>query len=130
MFVAQSSVTAEWMAVANNTEFTTYVDRTTIHNDGDTVNIVTMYDYKNVQTNLPDETFYNSIQSQRKFDCVQDKSMMISYSLYKNNMGKGKLSSIRSKYNEWISVSANSPEYNLLRIACDKPIVKADEASE
>jgi hypothetical protein len=130
MFVTQSRATAEWMVVAKNKEFTTYVDRTTIHNSGDTVNIVTMYDYKNVQTNLPDKSFYISIQSQRKFDCVQDKSMMISYSLYKHNMGKGKSSSIRSKFKEWVSVSAKSPEFSLLKIACDKPKLQADEERE
>jgi hypothetical protein len=115
-----SNTIAEWIKVNANDEFSTYADRSSILKKGHFVKMMSMYDYKAVQTHIADSALYMSTQQQGEYDCKQKKSRMLAYSLYYKKMGRGKVTHYKSRPLEWIAVSPMGIDETLLEIACVK----------
>jgi hypothetical protein len=116
-------VHAEWLVVMVNIEAgqSVYVDRETIHRNGDLVQMWTMYDYKTSQRAGQDE--YMSRKVQNEFNCAQGVRRMLSVTEFSGNMGKGKVvyekPSLLSTEPRWTRVQPGVGE-TLLKVACGK----------
>jgi hypothetical protein len=123
LILISSNAIAEWVKVNANDEFSTYANRSTILKKGHVVKMMSMYDYKAVQTHITDSALYMSTQQQGEYDCKQKQSRMLAYSLYYKTMGKGKVTHYKSRPLEWIAVSPMGIDETLLAIACGKTLI-------
>ena len=114
------SALADWVKVKANAEFTTYARQSTTQRRGHMAKMMSMYDYKLVQTRLSDSVLYMSTQQQGEYDCKDEKSRMLSHSVYRKNMGGGKAVHFKAKPLEWAIVAPDSVAEALWKIACGK----------
>ena len=115
-----SNAIAEWAKVNANDEFSTYADRSSILKKGHYAKLMSMYDYKSVQTHLSDSFLYLSTQQQGEYDCKAEKSRILANSLHYKKMGTGKSIHYKSRPLEWTAISPDGIDETLLRIACGK----------
>jgi hypothetical protein len=111
---------AQWLKVDHNREFTTYANHSSIRKHGHFAKMMSMYDYKTVQTNITDSFLYLSTQQQGEYDCKEEKSRMLASSLHSKKMGKGKVIHYKSNPLEWMTISPKGIDETLWKIACGK----------
>ncbi len=118
--LSSSSAMAKWIKVDNNKEFTTYADHASIRRHGHFAKLMSMYEYRSVQTNITDSFSYLSTQQQGEYDCKEEKSRMLASSLHSKKMGKGRVIHYKSSPMESMTVSTNGIDEALWKIACGK----------
>jgi hypothetical protein len=115
--VASTSVFAEWIKVGRgNADFFLYADPMTIHQDGNSVKMLAMTDFK--VTHVAGGLSFLSIKSQREFDCKDRKARILSFAWYPKNMGNGVAVHTDDEAFEWESVRADTTIEALWKIAC------------
>jgi hypothetical protein len=115
-----SNAMAQWIQVDHNSEFTTYANHSSIRKHGHFAKMMSMYDYKTVQTNMTDSFLYRSTQQQGEYDCKKEASRMLASSLHSKKMGKGRVVHYKSRPLEWMTVSPKGIDETLWKIACSK----------
>lgn len=110
---------AEWVLVgANNSGETVYVDRDTIRRKGDMVKMWALYDFKTIQTVW--DTSFLSRESQREYDCVEERTRRIALTYFSGNMGSGTVVYSDADEQKWEPVQPQSVAHILWTVACSK----------
>jgi hypothetical protein len=110
---------AEWVSVsANNSGETVYVDPGTIRRTGDMVKMWALYDFKTIQTVL--DTSFLSRESQREYDCVEERTRRIALTYFTGNMGSGTVVYSDADEQKWEPVQPQSVAQSLWKVACAK----------
>ncbi len=124
--MASSNATAAWIKVNENTEFTTYGDPSTIHKKGHIANMQSMFDFKTVQTLLSDSAKYASTKQTGAYDCRDEKTKMLTSTLYAKKMAKGHVVHRYKLQLEWQTLKAKSASEALWKLACDKKVTHSE----
>lgn len=116
--VVSTSANAEWSAIDKNNEVTSYVDKNTIHRDGDIVVVSTLDDLS-----LPNKFrggFYHSTIWLEGYDCTRKRHRIISSVFYEGRMGKGETIASFGPTQGWDEIHPNSASEKLWKMACEK----------
>ena len=95
-----------------------YVDPDTICRTGDMVKMWALYDFKTMQTVW--DTSFLSRESQREFDCVEERTRRISLTYFSGNMGSGTVVYSDADEQKWEPVQPQSVALRLWTVACKK----------
>jgi len=111
---------AEWKKLLDSPTFgglTVYVEPTSVRVDKGSglVKLWILYDYKTGQEGF--QARYLSLKIQRQYDCKQERSRMLTQSLFGGNMAKGDVI-YESTEGTWISVGPATIGQSLLGFAC------------
>lgn len=117
---------AAWIKVNENTEFTTYGDPSTIHKKGHIANMESMFDFKTTQTLLSDSAKYASTRQTGAYDCIDEKTKILTSTLHLKGMGKGRVVHRYKLQLEWQTLKAKSPSEALWKLACGKKVSHAE----
>ena len=110
---------AEWVLVdANNSGETVYVDPDTIRRKGDLVKMWALYDFKTIQA-VWDTSFF-SRESQREYDCIEERTRRLALTYFSGNMGSGTVVYSDADEQKWEPVQPGSVGEALRKVACDK----------
>jgi surface-adhesin protein E len=107
-----------WASANNQVGLTIYVDPDTIRRNGDLVKLWQLYDYKTRQT-VGGDSFFSS-KAQRQFDCVKQRTRLLSFTHFTGNMGSGNRVFSDLDESEWKPVAPGSVGHALWRFACSK----------
>lgn len=110
---------AKWVEVGEN-RTTLYVDPYNIYRKGDRVKMWHLKNHKTTQTSEVTGDFYLSSLSQREYDCVEERIRVLSFTLFSDNMGSGKVVYFDSSEGEWVPVEPESINQNSWKLACKK----------
>ena len=124
--MASSNAMADWIKVNENSEFTAYGDRATIRTKGHIASMWSMYDFQTVQTLLSDSMKYDSTKQMSTYDCRDEKTRMLTSTLYSERMGKGRVVHRYKLQFEWQALKAGSASEALWRLACGKKVSHAE----
>jgi hypothetical protein len=119
LVLASSSALAKWVKVNEDDRSTTYIDTPVKHESGTKVKIWILSDkkisgYRTLQ-NIP----FMSSKTEHEIDCVEEKSRIVFYSDYSENMGKGKNVKEGIEPNSiWSPITTDDAEKAWLKIAC------------
>lgn len=120
--VVSSSAMAEWVKVAifEDKGATCYVDRTTLLKVENRVKMWFLLDYREAQklVGIP----YLSVLEQYEFDCKEEQSRRLYYSLQSGNMGGGDMVYKYSDAGKWESNPPGSGGEILWKAACGRPM--------
>ena len=118
LLVVSGNVMAEWVKMSQNKYATGYADPATIHRDGNHAKMWTLVDCK-VKTKFIGGSPFMSIKSQEEFDCRENKSRTLAYSLHSGSMGGGEVIAVDSNPSKWTSALTGKQMKGFLKIACD-----------
>jgi hypothetical protein len=107
---------AEWKAVWEENNGTSYADPATIVRRGDTVTMRSLLDYKTFQRMV--EVGYFSQKSLVEYDCKEGRSRGLAVSLHAEHMGEGKVIYEDASPHAWEPVSPEMMSGVLWKIAC------------
>jgi len=124
--LASSNAMANWTKVDENSEFAAYGDRATIRTKGHIASMLSMYDFQTVQTLLADSAKYDSTKQMSAYDCRDEKTKMLTSTLYSNRMGKGRVVRRYKLQVEWQGLKARTASEALWRLACGKKVSHAE----
>lgn len=116
-----SSAMAEWVRVASfEEEATCYVDRTTLLKVENRVKMWFLLDFRKAQklVSIP----YLSVLEQYEFDCKEEQSRRLYFSLQSKNMGGGDMVYKYSDAGKWESNPPGSGGELLWKAACGRPL--------
>jgi len=111
---------AEWVLTSGNDDagLTVYVDPATIRRKGNLVKMWQLHDYKTVQTVAGDSLL--SIKRYNEYDCAEERTRMLAYTWFSDNMGSGKVVYSTPDEQEWEPVTPRSINRTLWKVACSK----------
>jgi hypothetical protein len=115
-------VYSEWVSVGGKveeglTEYTVYVEPDTIRRNGDVVKLWALMDFYAMQTEPSPP--YLSVQSQREFDCAEERVRLLVLTAFSGNMGSGKVVfSYSDSDDQGISVEPGSVAQSLWKVVC------------
>lgn len=124
--MASSNATAAWIKVNENTEFSTYGDPSTIHKKGHIANMQSMFDFKTVQILLSDSAKYASTRQTGAYDCGDERTKILTSTLYAKKMAKGRVVHRYKLQLEWQTLKAKSASEALWKLACGKKVSHAE----
>ena len=121
--MVSSGAAAEWVAMGSadsgDTYFDIYVDPT-IHKSGNMVQMWVMFDFKTVQVDEYGRQ-YLSDKAQHQYDCKDERSRTLYFTLHSGNMGHGNVVYLGDGIrNNWIPISSDSISEGNWKIACGK----------
>jgi hypothetical protein len=122
LVLSVGSVHAEWVSVGGKLEegltgYTVYVEPDTIRRNGEVVKLWALMDFSAMQTE-PNPT-YLSVQSQREFDCTEERVRLLALTAFSGNMGSGKVVFSYSDPNDQgISIEQGSVAQSLWKFVC------------
>ena len=113
-----SSAMAGWIKVNYNERVTSYVDPSTIRKNGSMVKMWSLLDLKTSIVTNGNE--YSSIISRDEYDCKEEKSRLLSLTMYAGKMGQGEVVHTESSIDAWQEVVPNSTASIKWKRACGK----------
>lgn len=116
--VVSSSAMAEWAKVGGNGTDTLYADPTSIIKSSNMVKMRTLNDYKTA-IKVAGVAFLSS-EVQEEYDCKDNQSRTLFFSLHSRNMGKGKRVYSDPEPHTWEPVRLGSVREILWQFACKK----------
>jgi surface-adhesin protein E len=116
--VVSSSAAAEWVEVDRTESETAYADSTTIRRRGDMVKMWSLFDLKTLE--LANGKPYMSQREQREYDCKEELTRMLHFSLHGANMGGGTVVHVGPDPGKWTPVAPGSIAESLWKFACGK----------
>ncbi len=120
LLLVASAVSAQWVQIVVDGRFVRYADPTTIRRAGDTVRMWVLTDYNAAQVTANSELSFSS-KERDEFDCKDERSRLLEFTLYSGKMGAGDVVYAYSgKPRDWAPITAGSVEENLLQFACGK----------
>lgn len=125
--VMSSSAMAEWVKVGGGDGDFVYADPTTIRKNGDNVKMWSLSDYKTPQGRKS----YMSSKTQDEYDCKEEQSRDLAFSMFSGNMGEGETVFTGPGALRWVPVAPGSVAKVLWNFACGNTIgnKKADAES-
>ena len=108
---------AEWVAVAQTSDATIYVDPEMIHSTEGIVKVPVIFDYKRRQR-LDNELHYFSIKRLHEFECGSEWSRLLATTFFLGNMGKGHVVADSDKEDRWRIVPPTGIGRTLMELAC------------
>lgn len=115
---------AKWTRVGENDDMVVYTDSTTIDRSGRLARLWQMNDLKaerSTAVTMSAGKWYLSTRLQLEYDCTAEKVRTLSFAAHAANMGGGKVVLTDDDTKSWGSVTRDSIERALFRLACDKP---------
>jgi hypothetical protein len=122
LLLSSATASAEWVAIGSSDSLggsTIYVDPDTIRRHGNLVKIWQLTDLKSLQTNA--RYSYLSHKGQFEFECLEEQSRLLAFTIFSGNMGSGTVVDRGSTPNdEWVPVAPGSIARILWKRACSK----------
>lgn len=115
VFMSNAAI-ASLYKVTSNEEAIIYADPSSIQKSGDLVKMWEVTDFKKKSNNDK----YLSVKSLHEFDCKQNKSRVVNYSMYSQNMASGKVVQSSNVAHAWLPVRSGGITVALLATACKK----------
>lgn len=114
------TVMADWSLVDENTDgsVTIYTDFGTIQKTENKVKMWSLGDFKTVKEFSGIE--FLSSKYQKEYDCKQEQTRMLAFTLFSANMGEGQVVYSNGDPDEWEPVIPGSVAKTLWEIACGK----------
>lgn len=115
-------VYAEWVPVGGKLEegltgYTVYVEPDTIRRNGEVVKLRALMDFYTMQTEPSPP--YLSVQSQREFDCIEERVRLLALTAFSGNMGTGKVVfNYTDSNDQGISIEQGSVAQSLWKFVC------------
>lgn len=111
---------AEWskLGVSVNGDTTIYTNIASIRKVGDKVKMWDLKDNNTIQTSGADK--YLSSKTFIEYDCKEEQSRVLSFSLFSENMGGGNVLYSDSDVHNWVPVQPDSVGEVLWKVACSK----------
>jgi len=117
--VVSSSAMAEWVKLDENAKLTIYFDRATVRKSDDMSYFWLLFDYKNDQQDIPNETF-RSMKYKLEIDCTGERTRSLYTSHIAGNMGFGDVVAVINEPAKWIPIVPDSLSMTLWRGSCGK----------
>lgn len=124
--MVSGNATAAWTKVSENAEFTTYGNPSTIHREGHIAYMHSMFAFKTVQTLLLDSAKYASTRQTGAYDCRDEKTKILTSTLYAKEMAKGRVVHRYKLQLEWQTLKAKTASEALWKLACGKKVSHAE----
>ena len=119
LLMVSTSLFAEWTEVVTYVPVTIYVDYQSIIRIGNKVEMSFLQDYKSVYT--VGNIRMLSVKSRGEYFCEENKSRLLNYYWYSENMGQGNIVFGKDNVNdESRTVTGISFDDGLFKIACGK----------
>ena len=125
MLLGSGAVFAEWTKIGESTDYTGYVDISTIQREGSLVKMWDLMDYKTPRRGLSFSFLLQ--QGQSEYDCKLKTMRVMSFAWFSGNIGDGVIlhkSTANLATLKWNSVLANSTSEALWNIACGNVKIK------
>ena len=121
LVIVSGSVMAEWVRVDYDSDngITTYVNFFTILKSGDLVKMWDLRDYKKGQE-LAFLPLYMSVKRQSEFNCKEEQMKELNASYHAKSMGEGEVIYIDKNPDNWSTISPDSIDKKLWKLACKK----------
>jgi surface-adhesin protein E len=110
---------AEWTLVGGTDEFTVYVDKASIVEDANTVQMWALIDYANAQQ-WSDYLTYRSLETERQFDCAGAQQHTLSSSFHREPMATRESVFTVPGGTSWRPVGPEGSDQLLWKFACKK----------
>ena len=112
---------AGWERIVENDSGDIYVDAATIQRKGHQSTMISLSNMgpRKAQTEK-ETTWFRSVTQLDEYDCVGRRTRLISFSLYPQAMGRGKLVSTSNEATPWIPIMGGSWNERKWRVACSK----------
>lgn len=107
---------AEWTEVNDDTEFTAYIDLSTIRRAGHMVKVWGIRDFKSPGVLRSDAYF--SARARYEFDCSDERVRIIDTTVHSGRMGSGLVVATDSRPGDWSSVAPGSIGKRYFKLAC------------
>ena len=108
---------AEWKRVGESSNFTTYVDLSTIRRSGNMAKMWTLYDM-NAPTASPSGAIFLSMRSRDEYDCSDERRRGLDMSTHTERMGGGSTVDMSSAARQWASIPPGSIIETFFKVAC------------
>lgn len=115
--VMSGSAMAEWVVHGNTSSAIYYVDPDTLRQNGTSVKMWNLRDYKISHETTEGQKFLSSIEL-IEYDCKNDVTRILMYSHYSERMGRGESVWSRSMAQAWSPLPPSSIGGSLWRFAC------------
>jgi hypothetical protein len=110
---------AEWVAVAQTSSATIYVDPGTVRSTEGLIEVGVIFDYQHRQR-LGNELHYFSIKRLYRYDCANEWSRLLATTFFLGSMGKGHVVEESAKEDIWRPVPPTGVGRTLLEFVCKK----------
>jgi hypothetical protein len=117
LFLLSNAAWAEWTLVGGNDELKVYVDRATVVENGNTVQMWALFDYATAQQ-WSDYLTYWSRKTQTEFDCTGAQQHTQTSLLHRERMGGGDSVYTVPSGISWQPVTPGSIDEVLWKFAC------------
>ena len=119
--VVSSSAMAEWVVIGTDEKTTYYVYSSSIRKSGNKVKMWVLFDYRMVRNDNP-YILSKSAKSQQEYDCKEEKSRVLFYSHYTENMGQGDSRTVEKRIlpADWDPIMPESMGESFWKYACGK----------
>jgi len=125
MLLRSGAVFAEWTQIGESTDYTGYVDISTIQREGSLAKMWDLMDYKTPRRGL--SFSFLSQQGQSEYDCKLKTMRVMSFAWFSGNLGNGAIlhnSIANLATQKWNLVIPNSTSDALWNIACGNVKIK------
>ena len=121
-----NSAAADWLPLEGNEDLDAYVDPETRFQEGDTVRIMALFNYK--KPGYAHGLAYRSSLMQDEYDCAEEKRRRLYLSAHSQPMAQGKTILRNRAPGDWKPVIPDSVGERLFRTACpQRPVIERSE---
>jgi hypothetical protein len=109
---------AGWVELFHTDHAALYVDSDTIRREGGLVKLWHLIDAKTMQTEA--DISYLSMKGQTEYDCIKERSRLLTIMFFSGKMGNGKVLFSSSDERTWVPVNPEGLDKVRWDYACDK----------
>ena len=117
LFLFSTNAYCDWFKVTESDTAITFIDDSKITKKDKFIRAWTLTNFLN-PVKFDDGTIYQSYVSFMEFDCREDKSRILSSTVYKDEMGKGKTLFTSNEVSKWNFSPPKSVGDFLIQFAC------------
>ena len=117
--IVNSSAAAQWVEVGRSETATIYADPATIPKADNMAKMWILSDFQAAQAR-PYGAPYISQKTQREFDCKEERTRIVYFLRYSENMGAGEVVHSQSDPGAWEPVLPDSTNGVLWKLACGR----------
>ena len=122
---------ADWLLVSGGNDVSAYADKTTVEKSENTVKMWSLLNFTTPQHSAaaredldkgasPEPVTYQSVRSQREYDCSGGKVRVLWFSMFSGTMATGAVTFTDSDKGEWENIPPQSLVETLSKLACQK----------
>lgn len=116
--IISTSAMAEWTLIAEYDDFDFFINKASIHKNGNIAKMWSFYDFKSPQK--ANRVTYLSKLMVEKYDCVEGKLNGLSTTIYAKNKQKGEIVRFDHNNKSWELISPGSLGEKKWKTACGK----------